>query len=241
MTIAAIEWAFTQQIEIPSAKLVLLALADHANDKGHCWPSMERLQDRTGLSRATVYRAIDTLTGIGLVQMVKRGRANNYNLAMSQDEIGKSQDEIGRSHSEIKMRHGETLTVKKRHNEPSLKRARASAVPLDWFPDDELIEWAKERTPHVDTDIETERFINYYASKGELRKDWRASWRNWMLRAIRDYSPKLGHIRTRMDGQRQRNDERIGEAMARRTRVESPEGVEPKPQLRLIEGGAASH
>lgn len=37
-------------------RLVLLALADHADDRGLCWPSMDRLAHRTRLSKRTVQR-----------------------------------------------------------------------------------------------------------------------------------------------------------------------------------------
>ncbi len=43
MSVAATQWAWRQALK-PAAKLVLLALADRANDAGECWPSVHRSQ-----------------------------------------------------------------------------------------------------------------------------------------------------------------------------------------------------
>ncbi len=248
MSLAAIEWAFRQAIPIPSAKLALLALADHADNQGYCWPSIPRIVERTGLSRATIYRSIDTLTALGVLQLVKRNSGNAYYLAFeitssqSHHEIRVSHDETDQSHDETNLSHGETLTVKK-HQEPPKKRERAHAISEDWLPDDALLTWASERTPHVDTKLETEKFINYYLSKGDARKDWKASWRNWMLRATRDYSPGPIRLGSRGDQRRARNAERIDAAMARRSGScvqtgDDDAGLRPVPVLRLVTGGA---
>lgn len=43
------------------SKIVLISLADQANDDGVCWPSIESLVKRTGLSESTVFRHLKTL------------------------------------------------------------------------------------------------------------------------------------------------------------------------------------
>lgn len=44
-----------------TVKIVLLKLADNANDNGKCWPSMARIAHETELSERSVVRAIDCL------------------------------------------------------------------------------------------------------------------------------------------------------------------------------------
>ena len=56
-------------------------------------------------------------------------------------------------------------------------------VPNDFAPTDEMRQWATDRMPNVDVDQQTEVFVNHWRSKGELRADWPATWRNWILRA----------------------------------------------------------
>ena len=49
MSIRATTWAWTAQTT-PTAKLVLLALADFADETGHCWPRVALLVEMTCLS-----------------------------------------------------------------------------------------------------------------------------------------------------------------------------------------------
>lgn len=56
----------------PMAKLVLIALADRANDKGVCWPAYERLAEDCECSKRTVMRALQKLEELGLVERISR-------------------------------------------------------------------------------------------------------------------------------------------------------------------------
>ena len=47
--------------------LVLLALADHADDSGHCWPSVRRLAEKARLSRRHTQRVLRELETDGLI------------------------------------------------------------------------------------------------------------------------------------------------------------------------------
>ena len=52
----------------PTQKLVLLALADWANDEGLCWPSIDRLCQKSGLKRRSVQMAIHAMEEQGILQ-----------------------------------------------------------------------------------------------------------------------------------------------------------------------------
>ena len=54
-------WAFEQPIPC-NLKIVLLALADHANDAGKAWPSLDRVAEKSSLSRRSVIRSIKSLS-----------------------------------------------------------------------------------------------------------------------------------------------------------------------------------
>lgn len=92
--------------------------------------------------------------------------------------------------------HSETETVSK--NNPSHKpltniekeqkkeQARSpkngSRLPTD-FPDETLLDWAKQERPDVDSMMELEKFRDYWTAKPgkDGRKlDWPATWRNWI-------------------------------------------------------------
>mgnify|MGYP001558277718 CR=1 FL=1 len=61
MSIKAIVWAFRQKCGTPAEKLVLLALADQANDTGECWPGHEYLAEKCDLTRETICRLLRSL------------------------------------------------------------------------------------------------------------------------------------------------------------------------------------
>lgn len=56
----------------PGQRLVLLALADHADDEGICWPGMKRVAEKCGLARETVIRYIKKLGDDGWLKAEKR-------------------------------------------------------------------------------------------------------------------------------------------------------------------------
>jgi DNA-binding transcriptional MocR family regulator len=82
MSVEAITWAFKQHVGKPSAKLVLVNLADHADHDRKCWPSYRTIAARTELSRDTVVRSIRLLESNGFIRVVHRhnGRSPSSNM-----------------------------------------------------------------------------------------------------------------------------------------------------------------
>lgn len=63
----------------PTQKAVLIALADHANDLGQCWPSIPTLCERTCFSRRAVIAAIAGLESSGVLTADRsKGRHTTY-------------------------------------------------------------------------------------------------------------------------------------------------------------------
>lgn len=58
----------------PATRLVLISLADRANQNGTCFPSIENIAERCELGRSTVIAAINNLVKQGLVRRIKRGK-----------------------------------------------------------------------------------------------------------------------------------------------------------------------
>jgi DNA-binding Lrp family transcriptional regulator len=56
------------------AKLVLIALANRANDDGECWPSLERIAQECETSTRTVIRKIEKLEKLGHIKRVRRAK-----------------------------------------------------------------------------------------------------------------------------------------------------------------------
>ena len=60
----------------PGTKLILMALADYANDEGVCWPSRRKIAAKCGLSVRTVASHLSTLVDLGLVEVTNQTRAD---------------------------------------------------------------------------------------------------------------------------------------------------------------------
>lgn len=72
----------------PLRKLVLLKLADNANDSGESWPSFQHLADQCEISRRSVIAHVDALCAAGLLRKESRtgpkGNSSNiYRLTLS--------------------------------------------------------------------------------------------------------------------------------------------------------------
>lgn len=53
------------------AKLVLICMADYADDKGKCWPSFQKLSERCDMSRRHVIRVVADLEEMGFLRKVE--------------------------------------------------------------------------------------------------------------------------------------------------------------------------
>lgn len=84
----------------PACKLVLLALSDHLGSNASCYPSVPRLQLRTGYSRMSVLRALAELEQLGAIQITRaHGRSNVYTLDL--DWLRANQYHPGTSTTEV--------------------------------------------------------------------------------------------------------------------------------------------
>jgi len=73
MSVAATNYVWTQSPADGADRLVLLALADFADDSGNCFGSWGKLEEKTRLARATVARCLRRLQDRGELIMVEKG------------------------------------------------------------------------------------------------------------------------------------------------------------------------
>jgi biotin operon repressor len=89
VSVLAIAWAF--KVPLPAKeKLVLLALADAADDDGYCWPSQTVLAQKASMGERTVRRHVAYLRDAGLLEIEVRSsshgrRTNVYWLHVGAD------------------------------------------------------------------------------------------------------------------------------------------------------------
>lgn len=72
MSVEAITWSNKQRVGSSGAKLVLLALANYADEDGYCWPSRRTLAHVTEMSPDSISRHLSTLEAGGFVEREAR-------------------------------------------------------------------------------------------------------------------------------------------------------------------------
>lgn len=73
MSVAATNWVWTQSAAEGADLLVLLALADFADEDGNCFGSWGKLSEKTRLSRCTIARSVKRLQKSSELVMVEKG------------------------------------------------------------------------------------------------------------------------------------------------------------------------
>lgn len=79
--------AMSIKVGNPLRKLVLIKMADNANDKGECWPSYQHIADHCECSKSAVKAHITALIKMGLLSKenrlgVNNGKGNTSNIYM---------------------------------------------------------------------------------------------------------------------------------------------------------------
>lgn len=203
------------------ARLVLLAIADFANDTGMAWPSVETLAAKSRLSSRQVQRILRQLVNDGDLTLHENAGPHGchlYQIVLTGDKSSGRQIVRGdKSDTKgVTNRAGgvtnPTKTVSKMSPEPSLepstepsgepslaapKKKRATQVPDDFAVTDALEAWGAENgiTPEQ-MRAQVPQFQDHYRAKGETRKDWPASFRTWMRNAQRwgQLDPKPSNV-----------------------------------------------
>ena len=96
MSLEKLSQALKLPIKDPMAKLILLYIADHYNDSTQqAWPSIDRLVELSGASRATVIRKLKLLTDMGIVTKTQRyNKTNMYQIHLSNSITVTPQDDF---------------------------------------------------------------------------------------------------------------------------------------------------
>lgn len=191
-----------------SERLVLLSLADHADEDGFCYPSVKRLCERTSLAERTVQGTIKKLVGRGLVS-VRYGQGRNgtnafvVNATPAEDAPPQDLHPAANAPRKIcarppqMLRHPPAADAPKpslnQHEDkepPLIPPRRKRAIPPNWVPSDRNIADASNRQFSAEEiDDEAAKFRDYHLAKGSTFLDWDAAWRTWLGNA-RKWQPK---------------------------------------------------
>jgi len=187
MSIRAISAAIEMDLQ-PSDKLILILLANNANDEtGDCFPSQSYLAKRSGLSRGHVNKIIKRLEAGNLVDVIPQyrddggRRSNRYRLNMYVTGGVRLDDSPSKETTQDPVITDDNRTVISKRN----KNQRGARLPEDWELPEEWRAWAKKDRPDLHLNTVAECFKDHWLSVSgtrALKRDWFATWRNWIRR-----------------------------------------------------------
>lgn len=164
MSNEALTWAFKHEMT-PIQKLVLIALADYADENGECYPRHETTAQRTCLSLSTVKRSIKGLAEGGYLTKVHqyrddgRYRSNRYRLNLAKVPTTTPEQVPGQSDPVIRSERtdqGVTVTPIPGHSDTSTGSERAiknpQLTPIGTPKETSSADAADEQSPAEDTE-----------------------------------------------------------------------------------------
>jgi hypothetical protein len=187
-----------------TARLVLLILADYANEDGTAWPSTVTIAQKANTTKRNVLKTLSILEKEGEITRLGTGMRGviKYHITVATGELQDTSEPQYTSEPEDTTT-GEpqyTRTGELQDTQPLTKplltpqregakkgKSNGTRLDEDWRPDERDIAYAREQG--IDAGREFEKFQNYWLSKAgsAARKvDWSRTWRNWCLRAAED-------------------------------------------------------
>ena len=170
MSIHYISQAWKTPVADAKAKLVLLKLADNANDEGVAWPHIETIVAETSLCRRSVFRALTVLEESGLITRHRGRNEVVYTIQKCLTDTSTGASQALTLTKEPSREHIVSETEKtKRFKKPTIHEVHAYGMTL---------------TPRF---LKAEQFINFYESKDWMigkskMKNWKAAIRTWQAK-----------------------------------------------------------
>lgn len=196
-------WASTQAP--PLARLVLLAIADHANEEDRtAWPSIGLLSRKTGLSESTVRRYIERLRRMKEITVKGiEGAPNRYTVraypCQPDTPVSVTPLAVSDTPTPVIAVTGEgchscdTRTIKEPSEQPSERRARRKRavqdMPEDFALTDTLRAYATDCG--LDADLEFEQFKAHHESRGNQFVNWSRAFQKWCVQSFK-YDARRG-------------------------------------------------
>lgn len=198
MSIAATAWAWGVDVS-PSAKLVLLALADRADAEGECFPSVADVVRRTNLGERTVQRELKALESAGLLQRRIRALKSSYFVLSIGKDCNRGASVTGGATvaggasvaprgvtvapiiitepKEDTSTYVGTLSADAPRPASPPQAKKGTRIADDWQPKDR----ATADALGINTDEAVAEFRDYWRGvpgKAGIKLDWEATWRN---------------------------------------------------------------
>lgn len=141
MSIELMSKAFKAKVNNPLRKLVLIKLADNANDRGVCHPSYQHIADQCEISRRSVIEHIKALQKMGVLSIKHRfndgeNTSNSFHifekklneLCSAGDSLGSERAALGSESPALGSERAAPPLVKELHPEPSLSNHHLTII-----------------------------------------------------------------------------------------------------------------
>lgn len=171
--------AMSIKVGNPLRKLVLIKLADNANDEGECWPSYQHIADQCEVSRSTVKSHIRALEDMGLLkrELRRKGELNQSNVFyLTLDNAQQPAPESGGAGAAPRTYHS-FEPVK----EPLGRKKKPSSMPEGFSPSASHQKMAEEFG--ISLQDEFDKFTDHHLSKGSKFIDWNRALNTWLRNA----------------------------------------------------------
>jgi len=198
MSIKLISWAMAQRNLTPAERLVLFALADHANSDGVGWPSNKTLSETLELHPVTVRKVRARLVKRGLIRTVQRYRDNGspapnlYFVGHEPEETEGRELEIVEGESvrhvgkEPEVVEGESArlypSLMNRNKNRNKNRIDTPQDLIDLFTPEEQAQWLV-RFPNIDVLYEAERCLMHWSEGTRRMQRPKSALTNWLNNA----------------------------------------------------------
>ena len=175
-------------------KLVLIALADHADDEGYCFPGQERLATRLGISDRTVRRVMVRLEEMELIARERRYRevdgarkTDGYHLYP--EALPDTLPGAPTGQNEPAYRTTVAATKEPSVRTTSRKKKAETELPKDWQPTAEHM--ARAKASSLDLAKQAELFRLHAETHGRVAASWNAAFTTWLIKATDQPRPTI--------------------------------------------------
>ncbi|EBH6933828.1 helix-turn-helix domain-containing protein [Salmonella enterica] len=190
--------AMSIKVGNPLRKLVLIKLADNANDNGECWPSYQHIADHCECSKCAVKEHISALIKLGLMTKENRVGVNNgkgntsnvYRLHLTSTPVPpestppvppKSTPVPPKSTPPVPPAGTRTSHSFEPVKEPLDNKKKLSSMPEGFSPSASHQKMAEEYG--ISLQEEFDKFTDHHISKGSKFIDWNRALNTWLRNA----------------------------------------------------------
>lgn len=182
--------AMSIKVGNPLRKLVLIKLADNANDNGECWPSYQHIADHCECSKSAVKEHISALIKLGLMTKENRVGVNNgkgntsnvYRLHLTSTPVPPESTPVPpESTPPVPPAGTRTSHSFEPVKEPLDNKKKLSSMPEGFSPSASHQKMAEEYG--ISLQEEFDKFTDHHISKGSKFIDWNRALNTWLRNA----------------------------------------------------------